>query len=212
MVDQHRLQLALREFAYTLVRGYDVGDVLYRLSDHVSDVLNVTGSGVSILEDEELVFVTATNDILEDVERMQERFRQGPCVDAATAATSVVVDDLRSHRDRWPKYVPAVVDRGLSAVLGIPMHVDGKVVGALNVYTSEPRAWSEEEVGVAQLLADMATAYVVMVGQLRSAEQRRPTAARAAQPHHHRAGQGRPGPNPRHRRLRRVRAAPPSRA
>jgi AmiR/NasT family two-component response regulator len=59
----------------------------------------------------------------------------------------------------------------MSAVMGIPMHIEGRAVGALNVYHREQRLWSDEEVSVAQVLADMATAYVVMVGELRSAEQ-----------------------------------------
>jgi len=172
MVDQPQLHATLREFAHTLVRRYEVGDVLYRLSDHVRDVLDVTGSGVSIREDDDqLVFVTATSNIIEEVERLQDQFGQGPCVEAAATATAVVIDDLRSHEHRWPAFGPAAVDRGLPAMLCIPMHVEGTVVGALNVYHSEPRAWSEEEVGAAQVLAEMATVYVVMVSQLRSAEQ-----------------------------------------
>lgn len=171
MVDQQRLQSALRRFASTLVRRYEVGDVLYRLSDTVSDVLGVTGSGVSILDDDVLRFVTATNEAVAEVERLQDHYAQGPCKDSVATATSVVIDDLAAHRQRWPKFAPAAVDRGLSAALGIPMHVDGTTVGALNVYNATPRAWTDEEVTAAQVLADMATAYVVMVGQLRSAEQ-----------------------------------------
>lgn len=51
------------------------------------------------------------------------------------------------------------------------MHVDGATVGALNVYDAAPRTWTDEEVTAARLLADMATAIIVMAGQLRSAEQ-----------------------------------------
>jgi len=172
MVDQHQLHATLREFAHTLVRRYEVGDVLYRLSDHVSDVLDVTGSGVSIRDDDgQLVFVTATSDVVEEVERLQEQFEQGPCVEAAMTTAAVVSDDLRSDEHRWPKFAPAAVDRGMCAALSIPMHVEGMVVGALNVYDSAPRSWSEDEVGAAQVLAEMATVYVVMVSQLRSAEQ-----------------------------------------
>lgn len=152
------------------MRRYEVGDVLYRLSDTVSDVLGVARSGVSILDNDVLRFVTATSETVAEVERLQDHFEQGPCKDAA-ATTSVVIDDLAAHRERWPKFAPAAVDRGLSAALGIPMHVDGTTVDALNVYDAAPRAWTDEEVTAAQLLADMATTYIVMVGQLRSAEQ-----------------------------------------
>lgn len=171
MVDQERLQSALREFAHTLVRRYEVGDVLYRLSDDVTDVLGVAGSGVSLLEGGVLRFVTATNDTVEEVERLQDHFGQGACVEATTTKAAIVVDDLHTALDRWPKFAPAALDRGLAAVLGIPMHLEGATIGALNVYDDQPRAWSDAAVTAAQVLADMATAYIAMVGKLRSAEQ-----------------------------------------
>jgi GAF domain-containing protein len=52
------------------------------------------------------------------------------------------------------------------AVLGIPMHLDGTTIGALNVYADQPSSWTDDEVTAAQLLADMATADVV-AGTLR---------------------------------------------
>lgn len=51
------------------------------------------------------------------------------------------------------------------------MHLEGTTIGALSVYADQPRPWSDEELTTAQLLADMTTAYIVMVDQLRSAGQ-----------------------------------------
>jgi GAF domain-containing protein len=140
MVDQQRLQFVLREFTHTLVRRYDVGEVLYQLSDHVTDVLGVTGSGVSILDDADvLVFVTATNEQVEQVERLQQRFQEGPCGDDAATGAAAIIADLGRSADRWPKYAPSAVERGMRGVMGIPMGFDGTAIGALNVYSSEPR-------------------------------------------------------------------------
>jgi hypothetical protein len=50
MVKQQRLHAALRDFAHTLVHRYEIGEVLYRLGDDVTDVLGTTGSGVSLIE------------------------------------------------------------------------------------------------------------------------------------------------------------------
>ena len=171
MVDQRRFRTALGGFAHTLVRRYEIGEVLYRLSDDVTDVLGVAGSGVSILDDVVLRFVTATSEQVEEIERLQDEYGEGPCGHAAATATTTVVDDLRTEVDRWPKFAPAAIERGLPAVLAIPMHIEGTTIGALNIYDDQPRTWTAEEVSAAQLLADMATAYIVMVGQLRSAEQ-----------------------------------------
>lgn len=92
MVNQQRLHAALRDFAHTLVHRYDIGDVLYKLSDDVTDVVGTTGSGVSLIDDTgELRFVTATGEAVEEVERLQDRFGEGPCRSAAATATVMVV-------------------------------------------------------------------------------------------------------------------------
>jgi GAF domain-containing protein len=171
MVDHRQLHAALRDFAHTLVRGYAVGDVLYRLSDDITEVLGVAGSGVSLLDGDDLVFVTATSDAVEHIERLQDHFGEGPCEDAASQASPVAIEDLAGHCDRWPRLAPAAVELGLPSVLAIPMHVDGRTVGAVNIYAEDRRTWTDEEVDAAQLLADMATSYILMVDQLRSAEQ-----------------------------------------
>jgi AmiR/NasT family two-component response regulator len=44
-------------------------------------------------------------------------------------------------------------------------------VGALNLYSPEAREWSDEDIGVAAVLADMATSYVVNASKLRQQEQ-----------------------------------------
>lgn len=54
--------------------------------------------------------------------------------------------------------------------LGIPMSLEGTTTGALNVNDTQPRRWTDDEVDAAQLRADMATAHIVMVDQLRSVE------------------------------------------
>lgn len=170
MVDRQRLQTVLRRLPHTLVRHYDVNHVLYQLSDDVTDVLGVLGGGVSLLEDGTMRYGTASNERVARVERLQDRFDEGPCKLAATTGSPVVVDDLRRQCDRWPRFAPPAIERGLLAVLGIPMHIDGTTLGALNIYDDRARAWSDEELDTARLLADMATATIVMTDQLRSTE------------------------------------------
>jgi len=44
-------------------------------------------------------------------------------------------------------------------------------VGALNLYSTQPRQWSDEDITVARVLADAATRYVVNASKLRQQEQ-----------------------------------------
>lgn len=173
MVDQWRLQSALSEFAETLVSTYDVGEVLYRFSDHVTDVLDIDGSGVSVLDESgHLRFVTATNAVVERVERVQEQYGQGPCVEATAKEMLLAITDLKETHDRWDPYLPEALDAGLRSVLAVPMRANDQTIGALNAYHSEPREWTREEVAAVSTLSDMATAYVLLAGQVQTSQER----------------------------------------
>ena len=171
MADQSALNRAFADYARTIANRYEIADVLYRLTDQVVEVLGVDGAGVSIADrDGDLQFVTATDEQVTQVEERQVSAREGPCHEAYTEGKHVCSADL-SAEDRWPAYVPEALEQGLRAVAGIPMICDEHRVGALNLYVSAARDWSSDDLDIAQLLADMATGYVVNARTLKEREQ-----------------------------------------
>jgi len=154
-----------------LVRAYDTQNMLDNLCARVTDVLGLSGSGVTLQVDGRLTFVTALDERVAEIERVQEAAQEGPCVDCSGSGTVVVVSDIEAGRSRWPRYTEAALEHGLRAAAGIPMTLEGKPVGALNLYSLEPREWPEEDLEAAQVLADIATAYLVNASKLRQQEQ-----------------------------------------
>lgn len=135
--------------------------MLYHLTDQVVAVLGVDGAGVSLARDgEKLTFVTATDAKVTAIEDQQIAHDEGPCHDAFHTGEVVVVRDLETEQ-RWPDYRQAALVHGARAVVGIPMPVGEQRIGALNVYHHSPRDWSDEQVDVAQVLADMASGYIL---------------------------------------------------
>jgi AmiR/NasT family two-component response regulator len=51
------------------------------------------------------------------------------------------------------------------------MRFDDEIIGALNIYSSEPRQWSEQDIAVAVVLADVATSYLLSASKLHDQEQ-----------------------------------------
>lgn len=166
MTDQQALSRVLRDFARTMAGSYDPPQALADLSDNVVKVLGATAAGVALLDGDDLRFLTATNDLAEKAEDVQERFQDGPCLESIRENQPVVVDDLGTCHDRWPRYTPAVQEIGFNAVLGIPLVLDDRRVGSLDVYNAEPRQWSEDDVDAALVLADIGAAYVINASQL----------------------------------------------
>lgn len=169
VVNHDALVRAFADYAHALRSHYDVGTVLYRLTDHVVDVLQADGAGVSLARDEHhLAFVAATDGHVAAIEEQQIATGTGPCHDAFRTGEVVAVTDLATE-DRWPEYTQAARNAGAAAVLGVPMPVDQRRIGAVNIYKHTAHDWAEHEITVAAVLADMATGYILNAGELEEA-------------------------------------------
>ena len=161
----------MSRFAVVLPARYDLEAALCELTESVTEVLGLCGSGVTMAEDGRLRFVTAVSKASGELERNQEQHQAGPCRDAYETGTVVRVPDVRLESARWPEFSAAADRLGVAGVAGIPMRLADEIIGALNLYSPEPREWSDQDIAVAGVLADVATSYVVNASKLRQQEQ-----------------------------------------
>ena len=166
MYDHSLLLETLSGFAGNLVRDYDVDTVLTELTERVTAVFGLLGSGVSVRQNDALLYLTAVNPAAAELEQVQQDSRQGPCFEAYNTGTPVIVPDLRRAAERWPLYAAAAARSGITGAAGIPLKLADASVGALNLYSAETRDWSPEDITAAQLLADIATSYLVNASKL----------------------------------------------
>jgi GAF domain-containing protein len=171
MASQDLLLQTLRSFAAVMGRSYEITEMSYELCFRLTDVLGATGAGVSVTDsDGDLKFVTATDEVMVQIEEAQEKSQQGPCVAAFTSQQPVAISNL-AEADKWPAYTTVAQQLGLNAVVGYPLSNNGHRLGALNLYNAEPREWSEDDLDVIGVFADMATAYLVRVSELAESRQ-----------------------------------------
>lgn len=180
MADESRLLETLAAFARTLTGRYGVSDVLHDLVEGVTAVLGLCGAGVCLLQAGQIRFLTAQSEAVAELERLQDLRQAGPCVDATCTGRLVTVADLAepSAARRWPDYCAQAERAGIRAVAGIPMVAEQRVLGAMNLYDSQPRDWTEADLRIAGILADLATGYVVHSSEL---EQQRKLAVQLQQ-------------------------------
>jgi len=95
-----------------------------------------------------------TDPIVIEVDALQQRHEEGPCFDAITEGTMFYGEDLTSD-DRWPRFRPEAVARGVRSVLALPLLVSA-VPGALNLYARYPKAFGVIDRGKAVILATLA--------------------------------------------------------
>ena len=155
-----RLAEVLVEFAHTLGTDFSLDAILDRLVRHVVDLLPVTGAGVMLMEpDAELHFVAASNGTIYEIESLQREFDEGPCLEAYRTGRAVAISDLAVD-ERFPRFSPRALAAGMQAVFTFPLRLDEHRLGALDLYRDAPGSLSAGDLRAAQILADVAAAYL----------------------------------------------------
>ena len=173
MYNQSLLLQTLSRFAVILPARYDVQEALSELKESVTAVLGLSGSWVTMADDGRLSFLTAMSQVSAELERDHAHLHpfSCPCRDAYSTGEVVRVTDVREQSTRWPEFSAFATRLSLAGVAAIPMRLADEIIGALNLYSPEPRDWSDEDIAVAGVLANVATSYVVNASKLRQQQQ-----------------------------------------
>jgi diguanylate cyclase (GGDEF)-like protein len=154
-----KLAQVLVEFADTLGAEFAIQPILDHLVEQIVDVLPITGAGVMLMTDDDLHFVAASNDVVRRIEVLQNELQEGPCLEAYRTGDPVGIEDL-STDTRFPRFSPRALAEGLAAVFTFPIRLDRHRLGALDLYRDSPGGLAPEDVKAAQVLANIAAAYL----------------------------------------------------
>jgi len=145
------------EMADTLVDDFDLIDFLHTLTERCVQLLDVDAAGLLLTDGQgTLQVVAASSERTRLLELFQLQTDQGPCLDCFRTATPVSVADLPAA-GRWPRFTAAATEVGFAAVHALPMRLRSDVIGALNLFDTQPGALGEEKLRIAQALASIAT-------------------------------------------------------
>ena len=141
----------------------------------------VDSADVLVIEDaDEFRSLASTSDLAADLDQLQRRHQQGPCLDAAVGESVVLSNDLRADA-RWPRYATAAVEAGVHATLSFQLYTHQRKPvqrAALNLVSRRPDAFDDEAQSVAAMLATHAA--IALISQDREAQFRSALASRDA--------------------------------
>lgn len=153
-IDPDALTRSLHSLRET-VAGAAVEDALGEVLRGACVVFGVSGTGLMVIDESRaLRYVAATDATGRALEQTQERAGHGPCVDALVLDKVVQSRDLRED-ERWPEIRTDISRYDVRAVLGVPVHLAGEAVGALDGYLDRPYEWGESHVRALQAYADL---------------------------------------------------------
>jgi len=157
-VREQRLAEVFVELADTLVEEFDVVDLLQTLTERCVELVDTDAAGL-MLDDQRgnLQLVAHTHESARLLELFELQKREGPCLDCFATGQVIANIDLATAADRWPVFTQAAREVGFGTSHALPLRLRGRVIGAMNLFTTGRRSLSDEHLAVAQGLADIAT-------------------------------------------------------
>ena len=152
-VDRQLLARTVGELRATLPRAGDLLVGLGRVVEATRTVVGADGTGLTLAhEDGRPRWVAVSDAAMELLEQVQHDFGEGPCLAAFAQDRVVAVEDL--HRELvWDRLAAVVGQLQVRGVLSVPVRLADQPVGTLDVYASQPRAWTPGEVEALGALA-----------------------------------------------------------
>jgi GAF domain-containing protein len=119
-------------------------------------VPNCDAAGISLVIEGEPTSCAVSDRLALEIDLVQYRTGQGPCLDAMTASNVVRIDVL--ERDsRYTRFAPGALARDINSVLSTPLCAGDRSVGALNLYSRAENAFDARSQEFSQPLADYAS-------------------------------------------------------
>ena len=118
-------------------------------------------AGISLVQGTKIVSEVPTSRSVAELDQLQSDLNQGPCLTALRDYHTVHIDDMRTET-RWPDFGREAQQRGMRSMLSFQLFVRSENLGALNLYSDEPGAFSEDSFLIGEILAQHAA--VAMIG------------------------------------------------
>jgi hypothetical protein len=180
-MDDIRMLDAARRMAESLDPS-DLDRTLAQITAAAVEVLpNVQYSSITVRHaDGRLVTSAPTDEVLLSLDAAQYELQEGPCYLAAVETPHVVSSNLGAD-ERFPRYGPMAVERGIRAQVGVRLFDTESSHGALNLYSTRVGAFDDSET-LSSLFAHqagVAIAYARHVDNLEEAVRTRTTIGQA---------------------------------
>ena len=146
----------LSELARIVLADETMGSILDRVAHLAKQVIpGADEVSVTLVTTKGAATAAYTDHLAMQADERQYGLDGGPCLDAGRGGVILHIRDMRTE-DRWPDYAPEAAKSGVLSSLSVPLPIQEDVVGALNVYSREADAFSDESTAVAQEFASYA--------------------------------------------------------
>ena len=157
----HRSLSALREIARSLSAAWDLDTTLDLIARKTTEVMEVNSCTIYLLDnDNQTLRLRASTGLAHDaLGRATLQIGEGMTGHAVARNQPVYAAD--AQHDPHFKWVDHTEEVRFRSLLAVPLVLDDRPIGALNVQTTEPRDYSGEEIEVLSLISELAAGALV---------------------------------------------------
>lgn len=121
------------------ITGGALDELVHSAVEHIP---NIDYAGITVVSRQERTVSTpaATHAHPRSLDRIQQKYQEGPCLNAAVLHEAFFIDDLRLD-SRWPDFQrEALKETAISSIGSFQLFTTAEYVGALNLYADKPDA------------------------------------------------------------------------
>jgi GAF domain-containing protein len=112
-----------------------LGEALQQIASvALTGVPGCSGASVTVESDDIPFAIGASDDRVQNLDMVQSQRDGGPCVEALRLGEVVTITEMASEQ-RWPTFVRAAAEAGITQTLSVPLFVADRKVGVLNLYS-----------------------------------------------------------------------------
>jgi GAF domain-containing protein len=134
----------------------DLRAVLGRVAELARQALpGVVGASVTLVESDRAFTAAFAGRLALDLDETQYLEGFGPCLEVAQSAGTVTVSDMAAET-RWPAFARRALAAGVHSSASVALPLQDAVLGALNIYATQPGAFDQDATGLARTFAGYA--------------------------------------------------------
>jgi GAF domain-containing protein len=133
----------------------DSETVLAELAEHAAvEIPGAQYAGITVTRNAKHIDTPAATHIWPVLlDKIQQRYTEGPCLTAAWEEKIIHVPDLETE-DRFPHYrEDALAETPVRTIMAFQLFIAGETMGALNVYADEPNVFDAESRTIGMVFA-----------------------------------------------------------
>jgi transcriptional regulator with GAF, ATPase, and Fis domain len=178
-----QLRSAMADLAGNFTSGaIDVDDALANVTAAAVNLIpGIDYADILLIEEGQFQSVAPTAAIVKEIDAVQQRVQEGPCLEAAVADSVIRCPDLDNDL-RWPQFAPAATGLGVHSMLSYQLYSYRGGVGALNLLGSAPQQFTFEAEGLGAMLATHAAVALIAANTGASSNPHWPAGTTSARP------------------------------